>query len=64
MAQPDTGFSTQDLQLIQQSLVANLSVHPCFIDLANRHIPKDAATKSELAQIRKYANQGSLMYYA
>ena len=59
LAQPDIVFSSKDLQYIQQAMAANLSVNPYFIHLVNSHIPEDTPTKSELAQLRKYANQGS-----
>ncbi len=64
VAQPDIGFSTQDLQRIQQAVAANLSVHPYFVDLVNRHIPEGTATKSELDQVRKYTKQGSVLHHA
>lgn len=58
MAQPEVCFSTQDLQLIRQCVVAAFSEHPYFKELTNRHIPKGTATKSELAQASKYAKSG------
>lgn len=59
MAQPDIGFSTQDLELFQQAVAANLAVHPYFVDLVNRSIPEGTATKSELAQVCKHVDQGN-----
>ena len=63
MAQLNIGFSTQDLELFQQAVAANLAVHPYFVNLVNRSIPKDAATKSELAQVCNYADQGSDLHH-
>lgn len=59
LAQPDIVFSSNDLQLIQQAVAANLSANPYFLNFVNSHIPEDTPTKSELAQLRKYANQNS-----
>ena len=63
MAQPDIGFSTQDLELFQQAVAANLAVHPYFVDLVNRSIPEGTATKSELAQVCKHVDQGSVLHH-
>lgn len=59
MAQPNIGFSTQDLELFQQAVAANLAVHPYFVDLVNRSIPEGTATKAELAQVCKRVDQGN-----
>lgn len=63
MAQPDIGFSTQDLELFQQAVAANLTVHPYFVDLVNRSIPEGTATKSELAQVCKHVEPGSVLHH-
>ena len=61
MAQQAAGFSAQDLGVFQQAVAANLAVHPYFVDLVNRNLPEGTATKFELAQVCKYAAQGSAM---
>lgn len=57
LAQPVVVFSSNDLQLIQQAVAANLSAY--FLKFVNSHIPEDTPTRSELAQLCKYANQGN-----
>ena len=56
LAQPAIVFSSNDLQLTQQAVAANLSANPYFLNFVNSHIPEDTP---ELAQLRKYVNQGS-----
>lgn len=63
-AQPDIGLSTQDLQRMAQVVAANLSVHSYFVDITNRCIPDGTATKSELAQVCKYTEQGNVLHHA
>lgn len=62
LAQPVVVFSSNDLQLIQQAVAANLSAY--FLKFVNSHIPEDTPTRSELAQLCKYANQGSDVHHS
>ena len=57
------GFSTQDLERFQQAVAANLAVHPYFVDRVNRSIPEGTVTKSELAQVCKHVEPGSVLHH-
>jgi len=58
LAQPNIVFSSKDMHYIQQAMAEHLSAHPAFIRLFNSLLPEDTLMKSELAQLRKHANQG------